>query len=93
MLAGFLPPIGNQIWNTKLLWQPIPVHTEPLIDLVSIPQINDEYKQSDAKLMKNFTKDVKFLSSKTGVKISDWHNFVTLVDNLICRVCFYILLM
>uniref|UniRef100_A0A7M4EDI1 acid phosphatase n=1 Tax=Crocodylus porosus TaxID=8502 RepID=A0A7M4EDI1_CROPO len=28
-LAGLFPPIGNQIWNPRILWQPIPVHTRP----------------------------------------------------------------
>lgn len=28
-LAGFFPPDGNQVWNTKILWQPIPIHTVP----------------------------------------------------------------
>lgn len=26
---GFFPPDDNQIWNTKILWQPIPIHTIP----------------------------------------------------------------
>jgi hypothetical protein len=28
-LAGFFPPNGSQIWNPKIVWQPIPVHTVP----------------------------------------------------------------
>lgn len=29
VLAGMFPPKGNQIWNERLLWQPIPVHSIP----------------------------------------------------------------
>ncbi|KAM7176663.1 prostatic acid phosphatase-like [Macrochelys suwanniensis] len=29
-LAGLFPPVGNQIWNPQILWQPIPVHTVPV---------------------------------------------------------------
>lgn len=28
-LAGLYPPTGNQIWNRKVPWQPISVHTVP----------------------------------------------------------------
>uniref|UniRef100_A0A8C3PCJ5 acid phosphatase n=1 Tax=Chrysemys picta bellii TaxID=8478 RepID=A0A8C3PCJ5_CHRPI len=28
-LAGLFPPVGNQIWNPQILWQPIPVRIMP----------------------------------------------------------------
>ncbi|KAI5713220.1 hypothetical protein M8J76_003193 [Diaphorina citri] len=28
-LAGFFPPRGDQVWDPKIKWQPIPVHTMP----------------------------------------------------------------
>lgn len=29
-LAGLYPPKRNQIWDSELLWQPIPIHTVPV---------------------------------------------------------------
>lgn len=29
LLAGLFPPKGTDVWNDKILWQPIPIHTVP----------------------------------------------------------------
>lgn len=29
LLAAMFPPIREQIWNFKLLWQPIPIYSVP----------------------------------------------------------------
>lgn len=30
LAAGLFPPIGEQVWNNDINWQPIPIHTIPL---------------------------------------------------------------
>lgn len=27
LAAGFYPPVEEDVWNTELLWQPIPIQT------------------------------------------------------------------
>lgn len=29
-LAGLFPPVGSEVWNRELSWQPVPVHYQPL---------------------------------------------------------------
>uniref|UniRef100_A0A8C8VI97 acid phosphatase n=1 Tax=Pelusios castaneus TaxID=367368 RepID=A0A8C8VI97_9SAUR len=56
-LAGLYPLAGNQVWNPKILWQPIPVHTMPLShDKVSM---NWEHSASHLALSKIDESDSK----------------------------------
>lgn len=29
LLAGLFPPEKEQVWNTEILWQPVPIHDIP----------------------------------------------------------------
>lgn len=81
-LAGFFPPIGTDIWNQNLLWQPIPVHTIPehkdkiLAAKKSCPAYDyalNKLRNSDEfkKLDKKYSQIYKYLTEKTGKKIQN----------------------
>uniref|UniRef100_A0A7G3AIU4 acid phosphatase n=1 Tax=Lutzomyia longipalpis TaxID=7200 RepID=A0A7G3AIU4_LUTLO len=80
-LAGFFPPMGHDVWNEDLKWQPIPVHTMPeKLDLLlaskkACPAYqyalkkrrrSEEYKE----LNKRFQGLYEYLSANTGRQIN-----------------------
>ncbi|KAG1714103.1 Testicular acid phosphatase [Nymphon striatum] len=56
--AGLFPPQGDDVWNSKLMWQPIPIHT------VSIK--NDYLLRGDANCPKYFRLYAEALKSSSN---------------------------
>ncbi|KOB73561.1 Acid phosphatase-1 [Operophtera brumata] len=83
------PPVGSSVWNTDLLWQPMPVHTVPEKEdeILSMkkpcPAYNQEYKKVTSskaykeRLMK-YQKLMDYLTAYTGTKVKDYYD----IDNI-----------
>lgn len=79
-LAGIYPPVGNQVWNRNIKWQPIAVHTVSddhllgdNLDCPAYKKANDALmasKQFQELLMKNQPL-LQYLTLNTGRKIDD----------------------
>uniref|UniRef100_A0A915I5F1 acid phosphatase n=1 Tax=Romanomermis culicivorax TaxID=13658 RepID=A0A915I5F1_ROMCU len=96
-LAGMYPPVGNQIWDQNLLWQPIPVHSVPReYDPVlwmdkPCPTVSDLYKkkvfksESYTKVERENADFLAFLSNKTGIKNLPLLDMWSVFDSLNCE--------
>ncbi|NWW54982.1 PPAP phosphatase, partial [Pedionomus torquatus] len=77
-LAGLYPPTQGQIWNPRILWQPIPVHTVRLshdnllyLPFSHCPKYNELLKETFAtrafqRQLKQYRPFLKFLATHTG---------------------------
>ncbi|CAJ0935407.1 unnamed protein product, partial [Mesorhabditis belari] len=94
--AGLFPPSGEQIWNTKLLWQPLAIHEELILKHTSFSMLgtcpkagktiknSKEFQNILRKVDPNF---IDFLKSKTLVKdVPNAQALNELVDSLYTRV-------
>lgn len=79
-MAAMFPPTNKQIWNEKLRWAAVPVHTIPEeLDLVLAmkkpcplyDEAYEKYKNSDEiqSIIKKHKKLFEYLEEKTGKKI------------------------
>ncbi|XP_049846637.1 lysosomal acid phosphatase-like isoform X1 [Schistocerca gregaria] len=79
-LAGLYPPKGDQVWNTELLWQPIPIHATPRnLDALIVmkkpcPRYEKELQQmynspEIQKINEENSELYKYLSKHTGKSI------------------------
>ncbi|XP_008948347.1 PREDICTED: prostatic acid phosphatase-like [Merops nubicus] len=77
-LAGLYPPTQGQIWNPRVLWQPIPVHTVPLahdnllyLPFSHCPKYKELLRETFAtrdfqRQLKQYRPFLKFLAAHTG---------------------------
>ncbi|KAG4065183.1 hypothetical protein HA402_007580 [Bradysia odoriphaga] len=91
-LAGLFPPVKNQIWNSMLLWQPIPIHTTPvksdnllagtLPECPSYHTAFDKYVESfEMKLFRQTNQPLyEFLSKHTGAAVSHFDDIWSVTD-------------
>ncbi|GJQ66093.1 hypothetical protein Trydic_g5771 [Trypoxylus dichotomus] len=76
LLAGLYPPVGDQIWNKDLLWQPIPIHSVARSndDKIALKRICPKYSEALQEARRNYLKQIdednkelyNYLSQHTG---------------------------
>ncbi|CAH1981616.1 unnamed protein product [Acanthoscelides obtectus] len=81
-LAGLYPPQGSQVWNDRIFWQPIPVHTIPrniddvIVEKRSCPKydtlLNATIKSDYFSRINDKYADLyETISNWTGIDVSD----------------------
>lgn len=97
VLAGFFPPVKNQsMWNPKISWQPIPVHTVPLEEdhLLITGSPCPVYEQAkrkspdnipvQTKTMEEFHDFYSYVSNHSG-EPNTWSGIGSVLDPIFCQ--------
>lgn len=97
-LAGLYPPIGGEVWNENIAWQPIPVHTKPQevdyivdadADCPKYWQLFDAVKKSPElqQINADYADLYAFLTNETGYDVYDIFTTNKVYDALYCDRC------
>nr|XP_018898594.1 PREDICTED: testicular acid phosphatase homolog [Bemisia tabaci]XP_018898595.1 PREDICTED: testicular acid phosphatase homolog [Bemisia tabaci] len=91
VLSGLYPPVKNQIWNSDLLWQPVPVHstTPSTDDMLRVskfcPLLRKEGEQRKIFIRQKLNEHQEFLaylSKVTGLDVKTERDVNHIYDNL-----------
>lgn len=89
--SGLYPPVSNEIWNKKILWQPVPIHITPVsqdivVNMNACPKLQVEanlitqtraYKEIEAKYGDYF----QYISENSG-ELVNFTSIYPLFDTL-----------
>lgn len=97
-LAGLFAPVGSQVWNKALQWQPIPVHTvnvsyDYLISGGVPTNCPAYYNAYNAYLqspqIKQFDDSIQsvydYLTTSLGTPVKSWMMALLIRDTLLCE--------
>lgn len=93
-LAGLFPPNDDEVWNSKIFWQPIPVHTLPrkLDYLIAIEtdcpkytHLREKYTANSKEYQRIFTEyadRIKYWSKMSGLDLKTTYDVYKLYNIL-----------
>ncbi|XP_045475064.1 testicular acid phosphatase homolog [Harmonia axyridis] len=94
-LAGLYPPLADDTWNSKLRWQPTPIHVSPInqdivVNMNACPKIMKEsevIRQTETykKIMAAFKDYFEYISENCGEK-TDFATIYPLFDTLFSEI-------
>ncbi|XP_028137119.1 lysosomal acid phosphatase-like [Diabrotica virgifera virgifera] len=99
-LAGLYPPKDDQVWNERLSWQPIPIHTRPQMEDMLIAserpckkhdRLYQELLNSKSYLtfLEQQREILDYLSFHTGDNVTSLRDVFLINDNLLVESKYY----